>query len=84
MDAKQAELRSLEADTVQRQMAVIPQVEMAKRAVDRLTSMVQKGLTDNLELTRARLTLLSLQQRMAELDLDLALIQKRLKDLKGK
>ena len=84
MDAKQAELRSLEADTVQRQMAVIPQVEMAKRAVDRLTSMVQKGLTDNLELTRARLTLLSLQQRLAELDLDLALIQKRLKDLKGK
>jgi hypothetical protein len=83
IDAAQAELRVLEAEAAQRQMALTPQVEMAKRAVNRVAAMVQKGLADNLELTKAKLTLLSLQQRMAELDLDMALIRKRLKGPQG-
>jgi hypothetical protein len=84
IDAAQAELQALEVEATQRQWALRPQVEMAKRAVNRVSAMVQKGLTDNLELTKANLTLLSLQQELIKADLDLALIQKRLKDLRGK
>jgi len=80
IDAAQAELRVLEAEAAQRQMALTPQVEMAKRAVNRVAAMVQKGLADNLELTKANLTLLGLQQQLIKADLDLALIRKRLKD----
>ena len=84
IDAAQAELRDLEVEATRRQMALTPQVEMAKRAVNRVAAMVQKGLTDELELVKANLALLGLQQQMIKANLDLALIQKRLKDLRGK
>jgi len=80
LDATQAELLVLEADTMQRQMALMPQLEMAKRAVNRMSAMVQKGLVDNLQLTKAKLTLLGLEQDLMKAEMDLALIRKRLKD----
>ena len=80
LDAKQAELRALEVEAEQRRMALLPQLEMAKRAVNRLSAMVQKGLADNLELTKAKLTMLGLEQELMKADVDLALIRKRLKD----
>ena len=84
LDAKQAELRDLEIEAEQRRLVLMPQLEMAKRAVNRISAMVQKGLADNLELTKANLMLVGLQGELMKADLDLALIQKRLKDLSGK
>jgi outer membrane protein TolC len=84
IDAAHAELLALESEAAQRQMALMPQLEMAKRAASRVAAMVQKGLTDELELAKANLALLSLEQQMLKANVDLTLIQKRLKDLRGK
>jgi len=84
LDANQAELRALELEAEQRRLALMPQLEMAKKKVNRLTAMVQTGLADSVEQTKANLTLLNLQGELMKADLDLALIRKRLKDLGGK
>ena len=55
-----------------------PQIELARRQVDRVASRVKKGLSEDLELAQARLKLMTLEADLGRAELDLALVRRRL------
>jgi len=79
IDATQADLRGLEAEAEMRYQTLEQQVDLAKAEVERASARVKKGIADNIEVTQANVKLLVLQSELVKVELDLALIRRRLK-----
>ena len=75
----QADLRGLEAEAEMRYQTLEQQVDLAKAEVERASARVKKGIADKIEVTQANVKLLVLQSELVKVELDLALIRRRLK-----
>jgi outer membrane protein TolC len=78
LTAAQTDLRAIEAEAEQRRAALAPKVRLAQMQVDRVATLVQKGLVSNVDLVEARLKLQEAMADLAKVDLDLALVRQQL------
>lgn len=83
-DATMADLRVIEAGVELRQKALKPKLELAERETERLMKRVEVGTTAPLDVARARVKLFELRTQLADLDVQLAVVQKQIAERKIK
>lgn len=79
IDATQADLLGLEAEAIARFQTLTSQIETAKREYSLVRSRFEKGLVDELEVKRAELKVMNLQTDAGQVELEIAVIKRRLK-----
>lgn len=83
IDQQQAALQGLEADAVQRRMALAPKLQIAQEQLQRAETLMSQRLMSSVDLAQARLNLEQVQADLAKADLDLALVRAQLQSGKG-
>jgi hypothetical protein len=84
VDAIETELRVLESEAEQRKKVLGPKLELARKEVDRIAVRVQVGTAQQVELVAATLKRLELETQLAEADLELALVRRRIEQHRGR
>jgi hypothetical protein len=82
INPSETELLAMEGEAEQRAKAVESQVEVARLELERTQTLLQKGLVSTRTLAEATLKLRSLETELARVQLDLAVIRDRLRELK--
>jgi hypothetical protein len=78
VDAVETELRVLEAEAEQRRKMLQPKVELARKEIDQMRTRVQTGTATSVELTETTLRRLQLETELASVDLELALVRRKI------
>jgi hypothetical protein len=78
INAAAAELRVLEIEAGQRQKALAPKVEMARKELQNTTARVRMGLASSVDQAEAALRLQQVETELAQADLDLARVRRQL------
>jgi multidrug resistance efflux pump len=81
INPSETELLAMEGEAQQRARVIVPQVEIARLELERTQNLVQKGLAPTRTLAEATLKLRSLEAELAKVQLDLAVISDRLREL---
>jgi outer membrane protein TolC len=81
INPSETELLAMEGEATQRARAVGSQIEIARLELERTQSLAQKGLVPNRTLAEATLKLRTLEAELAKVQLDLAVIRDRLREL---
>jgi len=81
INPSETELLAMEGEAEQRAKAVGSQVEIARLELDRTQTLLQKGLVPTRTFAEATLKLRSLEAELARVQLDLAVIRDRLREL---
>jgi multidrug resistance efflux pump len=82
INPSETELLALEGEAQQRARAVKAQVDVARFELERTQTLVQKGLASTRILAEATFKLRSLETELAKVQLDLAVIRDRLRELR--
>jgi hypothetical protein len=83
-DAGMADLRMIESETEQRRKALVPKIELAKKAVVSLDAKVQVGMAPGVERTEAQVRVMELELELSKLDIDLAVVRKQIAHRRGR
>jgi len=83
-DAAMAGLRVQEVMAEQRRKALLPKVEFAQKGIQQAQAKFATGMATTIEVNEAKLRLLQLQTELAMTDLELALVRRKIDQLKGK
>jgi outer membrane protein TolC len=83
LDATETELRVLESEAAARHAALQPQIDLARKEVERVKAKVEVGIEHQVAATQALLRLLELESELAKASLDLAVVRKRIEERKA-
>jgi hypothetical protein len=84
MDAAMADLRVLEVEAVQRRQTLEPRLDLARQVVKDVSSKVETGTADRVELLQSQLRLQEIELDIAKVNVDLASIQRQIAQRAGK
>jgi outer membrane protein TolC len=84
VDAVETDLRGLEAGSDRERRTLQRRIELAKTQLQTVQSRVEVGLATNVELTEAQLKLQELSTDLVRVDLDLAIIRRKIQDHRRK
>jgi outer membrane protein TolC len=84
IDTAEAELRMLEGEAQLRQKTLQAKLGPAREDVERVNRLFNVGLTSRLQIAEAQLKLHEIETELAKAGVDLALIQAKLAERRGK
>ena len=82
-DSTLADLRVAEIEAEQRYQRLMPQLDLARRDMQRAQTLVEKGLLSQVEVTKANLKVLEIQTELQRAELELAIARQKIAERTG-